>query len=41
MLLLHPLADQEPQPDVERHGWVAGVLLEPPHRIEVAFLDDV
>ena len=41
VLLLHPLADQEPEPDVERHGRVADVLVEPPHRVEVALLDHV
>src|SRR5262249_26597130 len=36
MLLLHPLADQEAEPDVERHGRVPDELLEPPDRVEVA-----
>jgi hypothetical protein len=41
VLLLHPLADQEPDPDVERHGRIADQLVEPPHRVEVALLDHV
>src|SRR5262249_47485040 len=41
VLLLHPLADQEPQPDVERDRRVADEFLEPPHGVEVALLDDV
>ena len=41
MLLLHPLADQEAQPDVERHRRIPDELLEPPHRVEVALLDHV
>ncbi len=41
MLLLHPLADQEAEPDVERHGRVPDELVEPSDRVEVAFLDHV
>ncbi len=41
VLLLHPLADQEPQPDIERHGRIPDKLVEPSHRVEIALLDDV
>ena len=41
MLLLHPLADQKAEPDIERYRGVADVLLEPPQRVQVTFLYDV
>ena len=41
MLLLDSLADQETEPDVERDDRVLDEFVEPPHRIKVAFLNDV
>ena len=41
VLLLNPLADQEAQPDVKRHGRVTDEFIEAPHGIDVTLLDDV